>query len=159
VFRQVYETHAPMMRFLADLRVRLPRAFQTAAEFALNSSLRTAFEDPDNIDFARINALLNESRTINIPLDGPTLGFAVRKNIKRTSEQLLATPGDLQLMIRLELVAGLAKDLPFEVNIWKAQNNYYVMLQRVLPDFVERARLGDAEAQEWVTHFLNLGAN
>jgi hypothetical protein len=159
VFRQVYETHAPMMRFLADLRVRLPRAFETAAEFALNSSLRTAFEDSDNIDFARISALLNESRTINIPLDRQTLGFALRKSIKRMSEHFLATPADLQLMIRLESAAGLARSLPFEVNIWKAQNNYYLMLQRVLPEFLERARLGEAVGQEWVTHFLSLGSN
>jgi alpha-amylase/alpha-mannosidase (GH57 family) len=159
VFRQVYETHAPMMRFLADLGVRLPRAFQTAAEFALNSGLRTAFEDPDNIEFGRINSLLNESRTINIPLDGQTLGFALRKSIKRMSEQLLDNPCDLQLMTRLEATAGLAKDLPFEVNIWKAQNNYYIILQRLLPEFLERADLGNPEAREWVTHFLNLGSH
>src|SRR5205814_7605839 len=45
VYRQVYETHAPMMRFMSDLRVPLPRAFSMAAEFALNSSLRSAFLD------------------------------------------------------------------------------------------------------------------
>src|SRR5262249_10322467 len=33
VYRQLYETHAPMMRFLGDLHVPLPRAFQTAADF------------------------------------------------------------------------------------------------------------------------------
>jgi alpha-amylase/alpha-mannosidase (GH57 family) len=159
VFRQVYETHAPMMRFLGGLGVRLPRAFQTAAEFALNSNLRTAFEDPDNIDFGRINGLLNESRMINIALDGSTLGFALRKSIKRMSEQLLDNPENVELMARLETAAGLAKNLPFEVNIWKAQNNYYTMLQRLLPEFLERAALGNASAQEWVTHFLNLGSN
>jgi len=159
VFRQVYDTHAPMMRFLADLGVRLPRAFQTAAEFALNSSLRTALEDPDNMDFGRINGLLNESRMINVRLDGETLGFALRKSIKRMSEGLLDNPCDLQLMTRLEAAAALAKDLPLEVNIWKAQNNYYTILQRLLPEFLDRASLGNAEAEEWVTHFLNLGSN
>src|SRR5207248_5797071 len=38
VYRQLYETHAPMMRFVSDLRAPLPRAFSMAAEFALNSS-------------------------------------------------------------------------------------------------------------------------
>src|SRR5439155_9944408 len=38
VYRQVYETRAPMMRFIADLRVPLPREFSIAAEFALNST-------------------------------------------------------------------------------------------------------------------------
>src|SRR5262249_39015770 len=57
-YRQIYETHAPMMRFVTDLHVPLPRAFSIAAEFALNSSLREAFEDFENLDFTRINALL-----------------------------------------------------------------------------------------------------
>jgi hypothetical protein len=159
VYRQLYETHAPMMRFLSDLRVPLPRAFQTAAEFALNSCLRTTFEDPENPDFARIKALLDESRMFDIRLDGATLGFALRKTIKRMSEQLLEDPNDLQLMMRLETTAGLAKSLPFEVNIWKAQNNYYVLHQRLLPEFLGRARGGEAQAQEWVNHFLALGSN
>src|ERR1051325_3458277 len=57
VYRQLYETHAPMMRFVSDLRAPLPKAFSMAAEFALNSSLRAAFEDFDNLDFIRIGAL------------------------------------------------------------------------------------------------------
>src|SRR5438034_1964524 len=86
VYRQLYETHAPMMRFVSDLRAPLPRAFSMAAEFALNSSLRTAFEDAENFDFTRINALLEEARVNNVQLDGQTLGFALRKTIKRLSD-------------------------------------------------------------------------
>jgi alpha-amylase/alpha-mannosidase (GH57 family) len=159
VYRQLYEQHAPMMRFLGDLRAPLPRAFQTAADFALNSSLRSAFEDPDNLDFARIEALLDESRTFNIRLDGATLGFALRKNIKRMSERLFENPSDLQLMVRLEAAVGLAKTLPFEVNIWRAQNNYYLMLRRLLPELRAQARAGQVQAQQWVNHFLALGRN
>src|SRR4030095_5478482 len=125
VYRELYDKHVPMMRFLGDLRVPLPRAFQTAAAFALNSNLRYIFEDPENLDFARINALLEESRTFNIELDGATLAFALRNTIKRMSEQLLENPGDMQLMMKVETAAGLAKSLPFEVNIWRAQNNFY----------------------------------
>src|SRR5262249_10119149 len=83
VYRQVYETHAPMMRFLGDLRIPLPRAFLTAAEFALNSSLRNLFEESENLDFPKINALLEESGRLNVDFDGATLGFALRKTIKR----------------------------------------------------------------------------
>jgi alpha-amylase/alpha-mannosidase (GH57 family) len=159
VYRQVYETHAPMMRFLGDLRVPLPRAFLTAAEFALNSGLRNMFEDAESLDFAKINTLLEESGRLNLGLDGATLGFALRKTIKRMSERLLENPDDLQLMVNIEMAAGLAKSLPFEVNIWRAQNNYYTMLHNVLPQLVDRHRAGDAEAQEWISHFLALGRN
>jgi hypothetical protein len=159
VYRQVYETHAPLMRFLGDLRVPLPRAFVTAAESALNSSLRNMFEDPESLDFAKIHALLEESERLRVTLDGATLGFALKRTIRRTFERLLENPLDLQLMVKMEMAAGLAKSLPFEVNIWRAQNNYYSMLHNVLPQFADRHRAGDAEAQEWMSHFLALGQN
>jgi len=62
-------------------------------------------------------------------------------------------------MVKIEMAGGLARKLPFEVNIWRAQNNYYSMLHHVLPEFVDRHRGGDAEAQEWISHFLAVGRN
>jgi alpha-amylase/alpha-mannosidase (GH57 family) len=159
VYRQVYETHAPMMRFMTDLGVPLPRAFSMAAEFALNSSLRSAFLDIENVDFSRITALLDEARTQGVTLDGTTLGFALRRAIKRLSERLLEDQNNLDLMKKLEAAAGLARSLPFDVNIWRAQNNYYRMLQNICPAQAEKAAQGDAAAREWVEHFAALGRN
>jgi alpha-amylase/alpha-mannosidase (GH57 family) len=157
VYRQLYEKYASMMRFVSDLRAPLPRAFSMAAEFALNSNLRAAFEDADNLDFTRINALLDEARMNNVTLDGATLGFALRRTIKRLSEQLLENPDDLELMKKLEAAAGLARALPFEVNVWRTQNNYYQMLQKIYPAWLEKARADDSTAREWVEHFIALG--
>ena len=159
VYRQVYETHAPMMRFMRDLRVPLPGAFSMSAEFALNSSLRAAFQDIESVDFSRITALLDEAKTQGVELDGTTLGFALRKTIKRLSEHLLEDENNLDLMKKLEAAAGLARSLPFDVNIWRAQNNYYYALQNTYPSQAEKAVQGDAGAREWVQHFAALGRN
>jgi alpha-amylase/alpha-mannosidase (GH57 family) len=159
VYRQLYETHAPMMRFVTDLRAPLPRAFSMAAEFALNSSLRAAFEDVDNLDFTRINALFDEARANNVPLDGETLAFALRKTIRHLSEQFLENSDNLDLMKKLESAAGLARSLPFEVNVWRSQNNYYQILQKVYPGWREKALADNPEAREWVEHFAAVGRN
>jgi hypothetical protein len=45
-YRQLYETHAPMMRFMTDLNVPPPRAFSMAAEFAVNSNQTTVGNAP-----------------------------------------------------------------------------------------------------------------
>jgi len=159
VYRQVYETHAPMMRFLSDLSIPLPRAFSIAAEFALNSSLRTAFEDVENLDFTRINTLIDEAHVQGVSLDGPTLGYALRRTIKQLSQQFVENPDNIELMKKFEAAAGVARSLPFEVNVWRAQNNYYHMLQKIYPKRVEMASRGDAVARMWVEHFLALGKN
>jgi alpha-amylase/alpha-mannosidase (GH57 family) len=152
-YRQLYESHAHLMHFLADINVPQPRAYQIAAQFALNRSLREAFEDVDNFDINRVNSILEAARWNNVVLDADTLGYTLRRTIRRLSERLLENPADLGLMERLEGAAGLAKSLPFEVGIRRAQNIYYQLLQRTFPEYVEK---GD---EAWVTHFVGLGNN
>jgi hypothetical protein len=158
VYRQMYETYASIMRFVSDLRIPLPRAFSISAEFALNSSLRAAFEDIDNLDLSRIRNLIEDAQAQGVSLDGATLGFSLRKTIKRLSEKLLQDPDNLSLMKTLEAAAGLARSLPFEVNVWRAQNHFYQMLQKIYPERLLSAQ-DDAAAREWIDHFVALGRN
>ena len=51
----------------------------------------------------------------------------------------------------------LARQLPFEVNLWSVQNNYYELVQRVYPEQKLKADAGDTSAQEWIKPFLELG--
>lgn len=158
-YRQIYENHAPMMRFITNLRIPTPHFFQVSSQFALNSLLRAQFEDPEKFDLNRIHSLLNEARNVGVALDGPTLGFTLRKTIKRYSERLLENPDDLEVMAKMEEATRVAQELPFEVNVWRAQNNYYQLLRRVYPEAVEKARSGDASAGEWLHRFAALGRN
>jgi hypothetical protein len=148
-----------MMRFVSDLRVPLPRAFQMAGEFALNSSLRAAFEDADNLDLARINALVEEVGSEKVPLDNATLGFTVKKALKRLAQQLSENPNDLEAVKKLDDAVQMARKLPFEVNLWSPQNDYYDVLQKVFPKRVQEAADGDATAKKWVERFMTLGNN
>jgi hypothetical protein len=159
VYRQLYETHAPMMRFMADLRIPLPRAYQVAADFALNSSLRNALQEPDAIDFTRVAALLDEVGANNVNLDSVALGFTLKTTLRRMSEQFKQNPNNMDLLLKFETAAGIAKQLPFDVNVWRAQNNFYSMMQQVLPEKESQARAGDTEANAWLDHFVALGRN
>jgi alpha-amylase/alpha-mannosidase (GH57 family) len=158
VYRQLYETHAPMLRFVSDLRVPLPRAFLIGAEFALNGSLRTAFEDAGNLDFTRINTLIEEARAQSVSLDGATLGYALGETIRRLSEAFVEDPDDLELMKKLEAAAALARSLPFEVPVWRAQNYYYQVLEKIYPERARKAQ-DQQSAREWIEHFVELGKN
>jgi hypothetical protein len=123
----------------------------------LNSSLRHYFDSSENLDETRVRTMLEEVRANGIPLDGDTLGFVLRKTIKRMAEHLAEAPGDLSLIMELESAVTLARELPFDVNLWGTQNSYYVLLQNTFPEYQNRAREGDDAAKEWVQHFLLLG--
>ncbi len=155
-YRQVYEHHAALMRFLVDLRAPLPRALSTAAEFILDSDLRRAFES-ETPDFDHLGPLLEEARRWHVALDAPTLEYALRRSIERLAHRLLGQPAELALLEQLDGLVGVARSLPFEVNLWTAQNVYYELRREVQPGVLERAGEGQAEALAWLDRFITLG--
>jgi alpha-amylase/alpha-mannosidase (GH57 family) len=155
-FKQIYDRHAPLMRFLKDLQIPRPKALHTAAEFVLNNGLRRALkrEEPD---FERIKYYLNEVRRLEVALDEAELGYTLKHTVEQIAERLKERPGDITLLQNLDRVMSLVRSLPFEVDMWKVQNIYYRLLNEDYPVFKEKARQADDTAQAWIHYFSNLG--
>jgi alpha-amylase/alpha-mannosidase (GH57 family) len=125
--RQLYEHHAPLLRFLSDLGQPLPEVLRVTGEFVLSSQLRRAFaEEP--LDVERIRTLLKVAQREQARLDAAGLGFELQQNLERMAERLRDSPGDAELAARLDSALGLARELPFEVSLWRVQNLYYEVL-------------------------------
>ena len=75
LYRQIYESRAPLMRFLTDLGIPLPKGFAAAAEFVLNQDLRAALEQTQ-IDRAEVTRLFESAKAEGIALDMTALEFA-----------------------------------------------------------------------------------
>jgi alpha-amylase/alpha-mannosidase (GH57 family) len=155
-YRQVYEYNAPMMRFLKELGTPAPKALYVAAEIVLNASLRRAFE-AEEFDPDAVNDLLEEASVEGIPLDSNILEYAFRKNLEHMVDLFRNNPSDLVLLKNLETAVNLVSALPFQVNLWKIQNDYYEILQGVYTEFKGKAEQGDEGAREWLEHFRTLG--
>ncbi|NJN17125.1 MAG: DUF3536 domain-containing protein [Oscillochloris sp.] len=155
-YRKIYEQHAPLMRFLASMGTPVPQEFQIAAGFAMNTELRRLFT-ADILDFDRINALLREARRSSVTLDGAGLSYSLSRAIERLAGLLREAPEDMSLLLQVEAAAGLANSLPFEVDVWRAQNIYDELRRTVLPDFQDEVAQGFADARAWVEAFSDLG--
>ena len=155
VYRQLYDEHAPLLRFLADLRMPLPKGLQLAAEFALNNALRRALGSLD-IDLAHVHALLAEADRAGATLDRTTLGFTLTRTIEALAARFREEPYAVDRLDALDRAVALALQLPFEIDYWKAQNEYYGLLRDVFAGV--RARAGhDESARVWVERFVELG--
>jgi uncharacterized protein DUF3536 len=152
-FRQLYERHAPLMRFLGELGTQPPPVLQLTAEFVLNGSLRRAFEEED-LDLDRIRTLLEAAQREHVNLDGAGLSYALRASLDLMMQSFQAEPAAQERLEKMEAVIGMVRRLPFEVNLWRIQNIYYQMLRQVRPEFQAR---GDEEARTWLAHFDSLG--
>jgi alpha-amylase/alpha-mannosidase (GH57 family) len=155
-YRLIYNHHVPLMRFLMDLNVPLPKAYQATAEFVLNLNLRQAFE-ADVLDPGSICNLLEEARVLQVDLDAPSMEYALRQTLERLAERFRDEPTELPLLQALHDGLALAAGLPFEVNLWKVQNIYYEQLHTIYPQWRQQASQGQAQAQSWIDHFVALG--
>ncbi len=155
LYRQIYEHRAPMMRFLTDLNIPLPPAFQAAAEFVVNSQLREILER-EEIDIDQVLASLEAAKFEGVRLDSATLEFAYRQNLERLIGRFAADPSGAALEL-LSSAAGLLDCLPFSVDLWKVQNGYCHALETAYPKMLNRGERGDPSAKAWIDCFKRLG--
>ncbi|MFB3905825.1 MAG: DUF3536 domain-containing protein [Acidobacteriota bacterium] len=146
---EIYEPNVPLMRFLEDLRIPLPKAFDLAAQFVLNSGLERALAK-EPLELAEISSLLQQAKVRRIALDSQQLGFQLRNVIKQRSERLRSKPGDLMLLTHLEDLVKLVQMLPFQVVLWDLENVLYEVIQTRYPVMKKRAERGDGMAQSWL---------
>ena len=155
-YRQLYEHHFSPMRFLSDLGNPVPKAFQSAAEFILNTDLRQSFSG-ETLEVDRITSLLEEAKAWNVELDTEGLGYMMQQALETIMARLVSTPDDITVMENLVDAVVLARSVPFAIDLWKVQNLYYEMLKNTYPEIQKRAQQGDETAAEWTTQFLSLG--
>jgi hypothetical protein len=131
--RKIYEDHASLLHFLTETGMSAPPALASAARFAINASLRRAIEAED-FDPADIETLLSRAEADQIPLDTQLLGFTAGQRMKRAMVRLEASaagdPSASGALATALLIAETIDKMPFEVNLWQAQNIWNDLLRR-----------------------------
>ena len=155
LYRQVYESRAPLMRFLTDLAIPLPKGFAAAAEFVLNQDLRAALEQTQ-IDRAEVTRLFESAKAEGITLDMTALEFAYRQSLERVAG-VLATQSSLAALEQLHDAASFLQELPFTTHLWKVQNIFYQLWKREYPHQRDAEKRGDETARRWVACCEDLG--
>ncbi|HWD17718.1 MAG TPA: DUF3536 domain-containing protein [Verrucomicrobiae bacterium] len=155
-YRLITDRHASLLRFLSDIHSPPVKAIEVAAEVVLNSELARQFEN-SHFDAERVRSLLAEGEATKVKLDAEALGYAAKSFLDRLSGQFSQTASDRRLLSQLVTATDVISSLPFKVNFWKPQNDYFLMSTTVLPGVQLRAAGGDAEAKEWVGDFRRVG--
>lgn len=153
---QLYETHSPLVRYLASLDVPLPRALQGLADFVLHAALQRELERPE-LDFAKVRSLLGEAGDVGTEIDRAGLGFALRQAIDRAANHWADDPEQIGRLRRLRRAAEFARGMKLDLDLYHTQNSYYAAMVELLPRFLDAAVRGDAAAIEWREHFVALG--
>ncbi|HSY32388.1 MAG TPA: DUF3536 domain-containing protein [Verrucomicrobiae bacterium] len=154
-YRNIYENQAPLIRFLNSLNIPVPAAFKAAADVAINSQLRQAFERTD-LDADNIQSYLKEAATSRVPLDTTTLEFTIRKRLEEQAARFAEHPDVMENLQRFRKQLELAQTLPFPVTLWEVQNISYAPLMKAIEERRLAAENNDPEATTWMKELIAL---
>jgi alpha-amylase/alpha-mannosidase (GH57 family) len=149
--RKIYEDHASLLHYLTETGMAAPPALASAARFAINASLRRAIE-ADAFDPDEIAILLSRAEADQIPLDAQLLGYTAGQRMKRAMVHLEKSKpnghSSSDALATALLINETIHRMPFEVNIWQAQN--------IWNDLLRRSDRSDW-SPEWKEDFKKLG--
>ncbi|MGA8041866.1 MAG: DUF3536 domain-containing protein [Terracidiphilus sp.] len=149
----IYEDHASLLHFLAKAGLPKPPALTLAAGFAINAGLRRAME-ADSIDQALIRSFLQLAKSDQVALETAALSYLADQRMKRAMLELQVSAGSLEMLDRALTLAKTLEELPFELNLWQAQNIWYEIL-RASPTTL--TALEEEDRPRWEADFSELG--
>jgi alpha-amylase/alpha-mannosidase (GH57 family) len=150
----IYEDHASLLHYLSQAGLPKPPALTLAAGFAINAGLRRALE-ADPIDQAQLRSFLSLAKADQIPLETAMLSYLADQRMKRSLTELQMSSGSLEILERALALARIVIELPFELNLWQAQNIWYEIMRTANYGLVA---LGKDDRPRWEKSFNELGA-
>ncbi|UCF72149.1 MAG: DUF3536 domain-containing protein [Deltaproteobacteria bacterium] len=155
-FRQIYERHYPVMQVMREMRIPLPEAFASATELIVGTDIRQEFQK-EELDFERIEKLVEETKRWFLELEGKDLGFVASQKINSLMEQISKAPENIFIFDAVGHIFRVLTALNLQLDLWKAQNIYFSLGKERYGEMEERTAKGDQAAQRWLEHFHRLG--
>ena len=156
MFERINQEHAPLMRFLSSQDTTAPRVLRATADLALNTRLGRDLARED-ADPRALRRLLDEARDEAVELDGERLAYALRGNVEGLLSRLSRNGDDVELLERLAETAALLGEIPFEINLARAQIDFFELVRATYPEMQNAARRGDPGARRRIEAYRSLG--
>ncbi len=102
-----------------------------------------------------MRSYLSLAKADQVPLDTATLSYIADQRMKRAMVELQMSSGSLEMLDRALSLARTLAELPFDLNLWQAQNIWYEILRT---SGYALTALTAEERPRWDKDFNELGA-
>ncbi|MDA8169675.1 MAG: DUF3536 domain-containing protein [Nitrospiraceae bacterium] len=151
IYQDLYDRGRFLMGYLKELKAPIPDVFLATAGFVLRSKIIRKLGGQD-VDLDRAGQLYDELAGWGLKPDQVELEFLLRKKFAAWLEELSKDPSP-EAIARLKGLLAFAFRLPFDVNLWEAQNIYYFMAKSDYKKIIA----GDKGAGKLADEFRQLG--
>jgi hypothetical protein len=149
----IYQDQVALLHFLSQSGLPRPSALTLAATFAINAGLRRALES-EPIDAIQVHSYLALARADQVTLDKALLSYIADQKMKRAmvalQDEVVEASEQTATLENALLVASTISELPFELNLWQAQNLWYDIYRRI-------GKSCSLDPNSWCKKFFELG--
>jgi hypothetical protein len=154
-FRHVYEHNYTIMNMMRSMRIPLPHALLTAAEFVINQDLKRLVRQ-DEVDIVRLRSIVQECSRLSIKLDESKLRFEVSRKISSLMTDLEQKSRDADLVETIGTMLQILLQIIDQLDLQVAQNVFFGIARDEYSGMKSAANKGDDAAAKWVGHFEKL---
>jgi hypothetical protein len=122
LYRDVYEHNTGLIQFLRELRLPMPAILQVSSEFVLQNAIQRSLTGEET-NLMQLGSLLQSAGKQGISLD-PSLRSKLSDRLDQLMRVWAKDPFDTESLQQLERLVSAMSALPFEADLWKAQNTY-----------------------------------
>jgi Domain of unknown function (DUF3536) len=155
-FRLITERYEPLAKFMQTVHAPPPQALEAVFEMVLHGDIRKAIE-AEKPDLDRLRGLLQSAIGHNGHVLDEDISYAVKSKLERLIQDLAGQPDDINRIAAIHQFADAIMPVDLGLNLWKVQDIYWDLLQKVAPNFRSKAQAGDEGAREWLNQFAGLG--
>ncbi len=155
-FQRLFQQHAPLMQFLVEGNVPLPKALRAVAELSFETQLRRLLSS-EELPVSKLRELWTKAREWELQLDEAGLGYAMEKALERAAAHSKEQGPDPRALERFYSAAAAVQELALPVDLHNAQNVCYELLTGYYPERAAAAAAGDSAGGRWVELARALG--
>jgi hypothetical protein len=148
----IYKDNFAILRFMKEIRVPLPKPFKAATEVALNAEIRR-FLAAEEIDVESLVNIIRDAKSFSIEFELEIISLEASDRIVSELTKLVGSPQDIKRVENLEKLISALSELPFKLNLWKAQNIAFEYAQKTFNPLKEKT---DEESKAWVSAYQKL---
>jgi len=164
MYRRQFQNNSALIRIMNELNMPIPKSLATTIDYTCNTDLKNALKE-EPYDSAKILGAVEQADKFKANLDKVAIGYYAGRKITGLIMQIESELHNLGLLEDIHsLISGLKK-LELPLNLWKAQNIFFNIINDRYPDIVERKGRNIKNFERWNSLFkevamhLQLGVN
>ncbi|MDP2654773.1 MAG: DUF3536 domain-containing protein [Candidatus Omnitrophota bacterium] len=152
----IYDRIHPLLEAKHNISYPVPKAFAMIAEYTLNRDLIRVLEK-DPLEPQALERIVKLLKQWSFGRDRETVSLAASHRIAHLAEMFVRAPENAGILLTMREILRILNSLPLVMDLWKAQNVYFVFCRKQRDLINRKLRRETDEDLPWAEAFEDVG--